>query len=810
MTMGDWEGPKDSSLDPATQSDLALAGSTGIGTIDFFGHSMSTFGGTNPLRANSMRTGAMLHAEVRDFSINGAVHTNHDIGTAFLHTYNGDGGWAHVYRYAAPEAHAAPYTSRRNAAVLFTGINDVVVLGMTNIQTPFKNALRSSISRLRAAAVFEHDHASVTLGGGGWSTQTPTWPIKRSSGTTYTKATSGVNDVTIAVPSDFPGGTVTVSFLAGADGKGALFNCMVDGGAAQQVETRSVQPKNVTTNTDRNMWTPVVKRFTGLAAGSHTIVIAINALSTECYFDCWWIEAPNPPLINVPLAPYTDGITYPSNANVDTLDTYIASVVSEFDANVFSTDLRTVTNNSTDLVDGIHFNDQGHRKVAAAYVADFLAIGRRRSAALEAEGNAQGSGLIREPASYYDPVDPLADRANIIQPTRPNVIALTLRNNDFTTPEHPLMRVEGRDGSLLASIENQGSMTAPTFTAGTEMFSPAFTAGDAKLWSFYGVPILNLGTAAISATNAGKTLVLSGSDPSLPSTILQTVGASPPTNDIVQFKASTTLKGKFDKDGALRLLANPAFLVPSFAIENAIGDTWPMFGIYSGTTIAWGPGGASAVDVSLTRDAAGELTTDAQFSARHATKPAFKVKTGHGSGAAFDANSEGKGINFVDPTAAQDLATKNYVDGRTPSYGTFFAADHITAPGSTVTVANTAYYSQVLVLGACTLTGIQFFSFAASGTAKVALFNSAGTRLFYRNAASATLSVGTIQVAFDTGGPYTLTPGLYFAEVVFSAAVNIGQAASIRAGSVAVGSYANAASITPPNVSAAVPAMSTY
>lgn len=51
------------------------------------------------------------------------------------------------------------------------------------------------------------------------------------------------------------------------------------------------------------------------------------------------------------------------------------------------------------------------------------------------------------------------------------------------------------------------------------------------------------------------------------------------------------------------------------------------------------------------------------------TGPAFKVNGSHGTGAAFDANGEGKIIGVVDPTADQDAATKGYVDARTDDKG---------------------------------------------------------------------------------------------------------------------------------------------
>lgn len=170
----------------------------------------------------------------------------------------------------------------------------------------------------------------------------------------------------------------------------------------------------------------------------------------------------------------------------------------------------------------------------------------------------------------------------------------------------------------------------------------------------------------------------------------------------------------------------------------------------------------------------------------------------------------GATITGTNAEGSADSLSRSDHNHALPNWGTRFEGSTINAPASGAMVANTVYFTAVKVLSNATLTGLQFFCLSATGTARVALYNSAGTRVADRTTNSAALGVALTQIAFTS--TYAAAPGLYFAGIVFSGAPNVIQAAGSQAGTVAgPGSGATATSITPPTVPAqGIPVMGTY
>lgn len=149
-----------------------------------------------------------------------------------------------------------------------------------------------------------------------------------------------------------------------------------------------------------------------------------------------------------------------------------------------------------------------------------------------------------------------------------------------------------------------------------------------------------------------------------------------------------------------------------------------------------------------------------------------------------------------------------------PNFGTWFSVPTVGNATSTAPVANQNYYAQVVVPVAASITGIAFYLITV-GTGvnmRSSLYDSSGTRVANKTANVAGTAVTFMKIPFDSA--YQAAPGIYFANIVFSAAQGTYFAATATSpSSVAAGPGSNATltSITvPTNAGATVPPMTTY
>ncbi len=354
---------------------------------EWFAHSYGQGAG---VIAASLRASSIVCAEL------GCTEINRSIRAADT----GLGIYRSVFRYsdAVHRARvAAPWREPFRDYGFLSGINDVGNITLT--ATGYANVVKAIISRLRSCSVFEHGHASVALTGGSWSSGSATsnWEV---SGNDWATNSSAAGIVTITVPSWFPGGTIALGVACKSNSSavltdGADWSASVDGGAAVTLVTRSGD----TFYKASGAYNPRVLRLTGLAAGAHTIVLSITALTGAAIFDYWQVEAPSGsrPIVAVATCPrlpatgysnFATGLTQTTgDTAVEAQNVAVRAMVTEFDDHVViaevdaafgRTDLPLSAGNYYGLfaADSLHPTAKGYGAMAGAFVTAINGVPR--------------------------------------------------------------------------------------------------------------------------------------------------------------------------------------------------------------------------------------------------------------------------------------------------------------------------------------------------------------------------------------------------------------------------------------------------
>lgn len=760
-----------------------------------FSHSGTQGGASSGNRGTDARIGQLLSTDIKTLTRGGSRLSWMELSAQQV------GGWAHIYRYIAPPQLAGSETNKymlanRDLVVLWFGGNDLATLGpgAANLD-PFLQSLRAVISRSRAAMIYEEDNGTVTYPTGTWTRYGAGVVagggsnLLYASGGFYQASAAAVGDqVRVITPSDFQGGTITLAFLCATDGSGANFNFTLNGNPAGSLDTRDRNahdygtPGDSGTNLNPNT---VVKRFTDLEPGTNTIIATVSA-GTFAAFDCWWPEADPPPLVvsiggwetddSRPLFEYYDlgGFPYvPVEGDTATLDALNAGICAEFDKDVLFVEINSYIDRDRKYFsqDHIHLSDRGHALVAELVVAAIADRARFRAAHIEGSGEARF--LTGRPNT--------SDR-NIVEAGQNDAIPLTLRGRKPGDHMAYLLSLDasGQDFAVVgfahdASVQTDGRLALVSGDMGLRSEAGNVTLDAAEDNQLRVQPdetvVFDDGSSVIQAGDFGGLPYVKLGDTYL----LESVAG----NELGIYTGSTVVRlGDF---GGL-----PYVKIGDVVITEAAADVLRI--AHDSTYIDLGSfGGLPYVkigDVTLIETASGELTV-----------------------------ASGDKLKLADdPTEADDVATKGYVDSMNGVY-TRWMPDYAGNIGASSPAANTAYWAEVFVATPTALTGVEFRPFNATGSVKSLLYDASGDLLASGSGvALAGSGFGAKQqVAFSA--PALLEPGVYFIGLAFnntgSSYTNVGFAK--RGGSVGSSYTTPVDPITPPtNILASAPYMHAY
>jgi len=357
---------------------------------------------------------------------------NHCVSGAKLTLDHQDqGGWNRLMynvrgSYQLNGTAGAPYVSNGGAFLLVWGINDLGFWGNTvQANTAYQHAMRACISRCRASTVYRVDYpnsAPISLGAGFAS---GIWAWNGTSGdNSYTStATGGTNTVTITLPADFAGEDIAICWLWDAThgtGSGGVVTYSGTAGVTGTFDMRQMLPATATG------FMPCVTRITNLtaAAAGQTIVATVTTLGTSgsVVFDSFWIESDTPPPVVVcNTARLLNNSAYSifsawsssqvtADSDVETFNTYLTTLVAEFDGMVQIADLDQALSKRPAAygTDGLHPSEWGAAACADAVQAAFQAMNSNSTwgeAAL-LQDQSPLSGLLTQPrvsGQWYAP-----------------------------------------------------------------------------------------------------------------------------------------------------------------------------------------------------------------------------------------------------------------------------------------------------------------------------------------------------------------------------------------------------------------------
>lgn len=272
-----------------------------------------------------------------------------------------------------------PYVGDGGAALFCYGINDMGMNGVTTqIRTAYIHAMRSMISRWRAAVIYENDFqvGTRTSYGAGFGSVAAAGYTSNNTAHWCTSTTNA--NFTLTLPSDYNGEPVSICLVGAGGVSGGTVTWSGTAGVTGTTSTSDIMPTSLVTHT------PVLKRVTNLTSANagQTIIGTVTQLDAggAVMLDCWWLESKEPqPVIvcditRLPASGYT--ANYPSwsgtegsrDSDVNTWNSALATLVGEFDSMVQIAYVDAAINKSSTYFfsDNLHPNERGAARIADA------------------------------------------------------------------------------------------------------------------------------------------------------------------------------------------------------------------------------------------------------------------------------------------------------------------------------------------------------------------------------------------------------------------------------------------------------------